>query len=60
MGTGIYFTFRLGLLQFRHLPTALKNGIQQSDKPVRVTYRFAALCTRASANLIGTGNIVGA
>ncbi len=24
VGTGIYFTFGLGLLQFRHLPTALK------------------------------------
>lgn len=60
VGTGIYFTFRLGLLQFRHLPTALKmvfsrdkSGSKQGD-----VSSFAALCTALSAT-IGTGNIVG-
>jgi len=60
VGTGIYFTFRLGLLQFRHLPTALKmvfsrdkSGNKQGD-----VSSFAALCTALSAT-IGTGNIVG-
>ncbi len=60
VGTGIYFTFRLGLLQFRHLPTALKmvfskdkNANKQGD-----VSSFAALCTALSAT-IGTGNIVG-
>ncbi|WED23216.1 sodium:alanine symporter family protein [Vibrio sp. JC009] len=60
VGTGVYFTFSLGLLQFRHLPTALKfvftkssNGKTQGD-----VSSFAALCTALSAT-IGTGNIVG-
>ncbi|WP_068713681.1 alanine/glycine:cation symporter family protein [Vibrio tritonius] len=62
VGTGIYFTFRLGMIQFRHLPTALKmvfskekssHGSQEGD-----VSPFAALCTALSAT-IGTGNIVG-
>ncbi|MFV0449553.1 MAG: alanine/glycine:cation symporter family protein [Vibrio sp.] len=60
VGTGIYFTFRLGLLQFRHLPTALKmvfSKDKHSNKEGDVS-SFAALCTALSAT-IGTGNIVG-
>lgn len=60
VGTGIYFTFRLGLLQFRHLPTALKMVFtkdKNSNKEGDVS-SFAALCTALSAT-IGTGNIVG-
>ncbi|AXN30766.1 alanine/glycine:cation symporter family protein [Vibrio coralliilyticus] len=59
VGTGVYFTFRLGLLQFRHLPTALKMVFSKDDskKPGDVS-SFAALCTALSAT-IGTGNIVG-
>lgn len=59
VGTGVYFTFRLGLLQFRHLPTALKMVFSKNDskKPGDVS-SFAALCTALSAT-IGTGNIVG-
>ncbi|MGY2575958.1 alanine/glycine:cation symporter family protein [Vibrio sp. C8] len=60
VGTGIYFTFRLGLLQFRHLPTALKmvfSKDKSSNKEGDVS-SFAALCTALSAT-IGTGNIVG-
>ncbi|WP_375749953.1 alanine/glycine:cation symporter family protein [Vibrio sp. HN007] len=60
VGTGVYFTFSLGLLQFRHLPTALKfvfskSGNNNSKGDVS---SFAALCTALSAT-IGTGNIVG-
>lgn len=60
VGTGVFFTFRLGMLQFRHLPTALKlvfgkSADTQSDGDVS---SFAALCTALSAT-IGTGNIVG-
>jgi AGCS family alanine or glycine:cation symporter len=60
VGTGIYFTFRLGLLQFRHLPAALKLvfGQSESDKAQGDVSSFAALCTALSAT-IGTGNIVG-
>ena len=59
VGTGVYFTFRLGLLQFRHLPTALRMVFSKDDskKPGDVS-SFAALCTALSAT-IGTGNIVG-
>ncbi|AIU66569.1 sodium:alanine symporter family protein [Vibrio coralliilyticus] len=59
VGTGVYFTFSLGLLQFRHLPTALKMVFSKDDskKPGDVS-SFAALCTALSAT-IGTGNIVG-
>ncbi|MGF1694408.1 sodium:alanine symporter family protein [Vibrio lamellibrachiae] len=60
VGTGVYFTFSLGFLQFRHLPTALKlvftkdkNASSKGD-----VSSFAALCTALSAT-IGTGNIVG-
>ncbi|MGL5110477.1 MAG: alanine/glycine:cation symporter family protein [Vibrio ordalii] len=60
VGTGIYFTFRLGLIQFRHLPTALKMVFSKdkgAGKQGDVS-SFAALCTALSAT-IGTGNIVG-
>ncbi|CAM3955470.1 alanine/glycine:cation symporter family protein [Vibrio neonatus] len=60
VGTGVYFTFSLGLIQFRHLPTALKMVFSKSsntDSKGDVT-AFAALCTALSAT-IGTGNIVG-
>ncbi|PSW21526.1 sodium:alanine symporter family protein [Photobacterium sanctipauli] len=60
VGTGFYFTLRLGLLQVRHLPLALGylfkgNKGKQSQGDVS---SFAALCTALSAT-IGTGNIVG-
>ncbi|USD66470.1 sodium:alanine symporter family protein [Vibrio sp. SCSIO 43136] len=60
VGTGIYFTFRLNILQFRHLPTALKLVFGKDDnaKANGDVSSFAALCTALSAT-IGTGNIVG-
>lgn len=58
VGTGIYFTFRLGLLQFRHLPTALKMVFTKDKSGHGDVSSFAALCTALSAT-IGTGNIVG-
>ncbi|NOI65491.1 sodium:alanine symporter family protein [Vibrio sp. 99-8-1] len=60
VGTGVYFTFRLGLLQFRHLPTALGLVFSRSNKNSGEgdVSSFAALCTALSAT-IGTGNIVG-
>ncbi|MFY2508906.1 alanine/glycine:cation symporter family protein [Vibrio pectenicida] len=59
VGTGIYFTFRLGLLQFRHLPTALTMLFSKNDSNKQGDVSsFAALCTALSAT-IGTGNIVG-
>ena len=60
MGTGLYLTFRLGLLQVIRLPLALKLVFfpkKHDDKAGDVS-SFAALCTALSAT-IGTGNIVG-
>ncbi|ANO32926.1 sodium:alanine symporter [Vibrio breoganii] len=60
VGTGVYFTFSLGLIQLRHLPTALKMVFTKSgdSKSKGDVSAFAALCTALSAT-IGTGNIVG-
>lgn len=58
VGTGVYFTFKLGLLQFRHLPTALKLVFTKDKSGHGDVSSFAALCTALSAT-IGTGNIVG-
>lgn len=56
--TGIYLTIRLGGLQFRHLPKALKFMIKNEDDGHGEVTSFGALCTALSAT-IGTGNIVG-
>ncbi|CAM3697941.1 alanine/glycine:cation symporter family protein [Vibrio aquimaris] len=59
VGTGVYFTFRLGLLQFRYLPKALTMLFSKHDSSKQGDVSsFAALCTALSAT-IGTGNIVG-
>ena len=58
VGTGVYYTFRLGLLQFRHLPGALKMVFSKDKSANGDVSSFAALCTALSAT-IGTGNIVG-
>src|SRR5699024_8113931 len=60
VGTGIYLTVRLGFLQIRFLPHALRlafsrNQDKKSDGDIS---HFQALMT-ASAATIGTGNIVG-
>lgn len=60
VGTGIYLTLRLGLLQIIRLPLALKYVFTReegADTQGDVS-PFAALCTALSAT-IGTGNIVG-
>ena len=60
MGTGIYLTISLGLLQVFKLPLAFKYKFKKSDneKEEGDVSSFAALCTALSAT-IGTGNIVG-
>lgn len=59
VGTGIYFTFSLGVIQFRRLPSALKMVFSKEDSNKQGDVSsFAALCTALSAT-IGTGNIVG-
>ncbi|WP_323925006.1 alanine/glycine:cation symporter family protein [Aeromonas caviae] len=60
VGTGIYLTWRLGLLQIVRLPLALKLvfGRDQGQGKQGDVSSFGALCTALSAT-IGTGNIVG-
>lgn len=63
MGTGIYLTLRLKLLQIFKLPIALKYVFGKDDEAddenaTGDVSSFQALCTALSAT-IGTGNIVG-
>lgn len=55
---GILLTLRLGLLQIRRLPLALKWMVKNEDDGDGEVTSFGALCTALSAT-IGTGNIVG-
>lgn len=58
MGTGIYLTIRLGVLQFRKLGKALNYMVHNESDGIGEVTSFGALCT-AMAATIGTGNIVG-
>ncbi len=58
MGTGIFLTVRLGVLQFRYLGMALKCMVKNEENGVGEVSSFGALCTALAAT-IGTGNIVG-
>lgn len=55
---GILLTVRLGFLQIRRLPLALKWMIKNEENGEGEVSSFGALCTALSAT-IGTGNIVG-
>ena len=56
--TGIFLTCRLGLLQMRHLPRALRYMFKNESEGEGEVSSFGALCTALSAT-IGTGNIAG-
>ncbi|MCT4685790.1 alanine/glycine:cation symporter family protein [Vallitalea sp.] len=60
VGTGLYLTIRLGIIQVFKLPLALKYlfGKDKDNKADGDVSSFAALCTALAAT-IGTGNIVG-
>ena len=58
MAGGIMLTVRLGLLQIRKLPLALKWMVKNEEGGDGEITSFGALCTALSAT-IGTGNIVG-
>lgn len=58
LAVGIYLTIRLGGLQLRMLPRALKYMVKNEDGGEGEVSSFGALCTALSAT-IGTGNIVG-
>lgn len=58
LATGIYLTFRTGLVQIFHLPRALKYMVKNEEGGAGEVSSFGALCTALSAT-IGTGNIIG-
>ncbi len=58
VGTGIYLTIRLGLLQVIRLPLALSLIFRAKNKGEGDVSSFKALCLALAAT-VGTGNIVG-
>lgn len=58
LAAGIYLTIRVGLLQVRKLPLALRYMLDDEEEGEGEVSSFGALCTALSAT-IGTGNIVG-
>lgn len=58
MAGGIWLTIRMGVLQIRKLPLALKWMVRNEEGGEGEVTSFGALCTALSAT-IGTGNIVG-
>ncbi|MGL5255501.1 MAG: alanine/glycine:cation symporter family protein [Proteocatella sp.] len=59
VGTGIYLTINLGLIQVLKLPLALKSIFEKEESDYQGDVSsFGALCTALAAT-IGTGNIVG-
>lgn len=58
MGTGILFSIRMGLLQFRKLGKALRYMVHNEEGGEGEVSSFGALTTALAAT-VGTGNIVG-
>ena len=58
LGTGIYFTCKLKLLQLTKLKLAFSCIFKKQDNDEGDVSSFQALCTALSST-IGTGNIVG-
>ncbi len=50
LSVGIYLTVRLGLLQIRHLPRALKYMVKNEEGGSGEVTSFGALCTALSCN----------
>ncbi|CYX29481.1 Na+/alanine symporter [Streptococcus suis] len=58
VGTGVYFTLRLGIFQISKLPTAFRLIFSSDQSGQGDVSSFATLCTALAAT-VGTGNIVG-
>lgn len=58
MAGGLFLTIRVGFLQIKRLPLALKWMVKNEEGGAGEVSSFGALCTALSAT-IGTGNIVG-
>ncbi|MDQ0506345.1 alanine/glycine:cation symporter family protein [Xanthobacter agilis] len=58
LAVGIYFTFRLKLIQVIHFPEMLRSLFRANDTDKSGITPFQALCT-SLASRVGTGNIAG-
>ncbi len=58
LAVGLFFTLRLGFLQFRYFPEMWRNVLQSREVDKSGITPFQALCT-SLASRVGTGNIAG-
>lgn len=58
IAVGIYFTSRLGFIQFRHFPEFVRSVVRAPVKDSSGITPLQALCT-SLASRVGTGNLVG-
>ncbi len=58
LGVGLFLTFRLGFVQFRRLPEAVRATVAPSRGAAGVLTPFQAFMTALAAS-VGTGNIAG-
>lgn len=58
LAIGIYFTFRLGFIQFRHFPEFIRTILIAPQTDRGGITPFQALCT-SLASRVGTGNLAG-
>lgn len=58
IAVGIYFTFRLGFIQFRHFPELFRSVMRAPANDTSGITPFQALCT-SLASRVGTGNLAG-
>ena len=58
LAVGLFFTVRLGFLQFRHFPEFIRSVLRSHEKDSGGITPFQALCT-SLASRVGTGNLAG-
>ncbi len=58
IAVGIFFTFRLGFIQFRHFPELFRSVMRVPENDKSGITPFQALCT-SLASRVGTGNLAG-
>lgn len=58
IAVGLYFTFRLGFIQFRHFPEFFRSVMRAPANDASGITPFQALCT-SLASRVGTGNLAG-
>ena len=58
LAVGLFFTFRLGFLQFRHFPEFIRSVMRSPEQDSGGITPFQALCT-SLASRVGTGNLAG-